>query len=127
VAELERVLQLLSNRDSLYLDEEHIKTILLALLYQSPAYFILSEREMDKKYPDILLLERSPYKVNFQHLIELKYCKKGDKQAGWEAQKQKGITQVEEYLQLPSIAALQNLSAWLLVTDTTRVEVVKLA
>ncbi|OQX02302.1 MAG: AAA family ATPase, partial [Thiothrix lacustris] len=86
VAELERVLQLLSNRDALYLDEEHIKTILLALLYQSPAYFILSEREMDKKYPDIMLLERSPYQVNYQHLIELKYCKKGDKQAGWEAQ-----------------------------------------
>lgn len=127
VAELERVLQLLSNRDSLYLDEEHIKTILLALLYQSPAYFILSEREMDKKYPDILLLERSPYKVNFQHLIELKYCKKSDKQVGWEAQKQKGITQVEEYLQLPGIAALKNLSAWLLVTDTTRVEVIKLS
>ncbi len=126
VTELERVLQLLSNRDALYLDEEHIKTILLALLYQSPAYFILSEREMDKKYPDILLLERSPYKVNYQHLIELKYCKKGDKQAGWDAQKQKGIQQVEEYLQLPSVAALSNLSAWLLVTDTARVDVVSL-
>jgi hypothetical protein len=126
VAELERVLQLLSNRDALYLDEEHIKTILLALLYQSSAYFILSEREMDKRYPDILLLERSPYQVNYQHLIELKYCKKGDKQAGWDALKQKGIQQVEEYLQLPSVAALNNLSAWLLVTDTARVEVVRL-
>ncbi|OQX12144.1 MAG: hypothetical protein BWK73_15800, partial [Thiothrix lacustris] len=62
----------------------------------------------------------------YQHLIELKYCKKGDKQAGWEAQKQKGMQQVEEYLQLPSVAALHNLSAWLLVTDTARVEVVKL-
>lgn len=127
VAELERVLQLLSNRDSLYLDEEHIKTILLALLYQSPAYFILSEREMDKKYPDILLLERSPYKVNFQHLIELKYSKKGDGDKGWEAKKQQGIQQVQEYLQLPSINALKNLSAWLIVTDTQRVEVLRLA
>ena len=127
VAELERVLQLLSNRDSLYLDEEHIKTILLALLYQSPAYFILSEREMDKKYPDVLLLERSPYKVNFQHLIELKYNKKGDGDKGWEAKKQEGIQQVQGYLQLPSIAALKNLSAWLIVTDTQRVEVFKLA
>jgi hypothetical protein len=127
VAELERVLQLLSNRDSLYLDEEHIKTILLALLYQSPAYFILSEREMDKKYPDVLLLERSPYKVNFQHLIELKYNKKGDGDKGWEAKKQEGIQQVQGYLQLPSIAALKNLSAWLIVTDTQRVEVHRLA
>ncbi|QTR45736.1 AAA family ATPase [Thiothrix litoralis] len=127
VAELERVLQLLSNRDSLYLDEEHIKTILLALLYQSPAYFILSEREMDKKYPDILLLERNPYQVNFQHLIELKYNKKGDGDKGWEAKKQEGIQQVQGYLQLPSIAALNNLSAWLIVTDTQRVEVLRLA
>ena len=127
VAELERVLQLLSNRDSLYLDEEHIKTILLALLYQSPAYFILSEREMDKKYPDILLLERSPYKVNFQHLIELKYNKKGEGDKGWETKTQEGIQQVQGYLQLPSIAALKNLSAWLIVTDTQRVEVSRLA
>jgi hypothetical protein len=126
VAELERVLQLLSNRDSLWLDEEHIKTLLLALLYQSPAYFILSEREMNRKYPDIMLLERSPYKVQYQHLIELKYSKKGDKQIGWDAQKQKGVTQVQEYLQLPAVAALENLSAWVLVTNADNVEVVKL-
>lgn len=126
VAELERVLQLLSNRDSLWLDEEHIKTLLLALLYQSPAYFILSEREMNRKYPDIMLLERSPYKVQYQHLIELKYSKKGDKQIGWDTQKQKGVTQVQEYLQLPAVAALENLSAWVLVTNADNVEVVKL-
>ena len=126
VAELERVLQLLSNRDSLWLDEEHIKTLLLALLYQSPAYFILSEREMNRKYPDIMLLERSPYKVQYQHLIELKYSKKCDKQIGWDAQKQKGVTQVQEYLQLPAVAALENLSAWVLVTNADNVEVVKL-
>ena len=126
VAELERVLQLLSNRDSLWLDEEHIKTLLLALLYQSPAYFILSEREMNHKYPDIMLLERSPYKVQYQHLIELKYSKKGDKQIGWDAQKQKGVTQVQEYLQLPAVAALENLSVWVLVTNADNVEVVKL-
>jgi hypothetical protein len=127
VAELERVLQLLSNRDSLWLDEEHIKTILLSLLYQSPAYFIQSEREMNRKYPDILLLERSPYKVNHQHLIELKYSKKGDKEKGWQAKKQEGITQVQGYLQLPTIASLPKLSAWMLLTDGDRVEVVKLS
>ncbi len=123
LTQLERVLQLLSNRDSLWLDEEHIKTILLALLYQSPAYFIQSEREMNRKYPDILLLERSPYKVNYQHLIELKYSKKGDKDKGFAAKRQEGIAQVQGYLQLPAIAALPKLSAWLLVTDGERVMV----
>ncbi|WP_323127454.1 hypothetical protein [Thiothrix subterranea] len=67
------------------------------------------------------------FKVNFQHLIELKYNKKGDGDKGWEAKKQEGIQQVRGYLQLPSIAALKNLNAWLIVTDTQRVEVSRLA
>jgi hypothetical protein len=123
MVELARVLELLSNRDSLWLDEEHIKTILLTLLYQSPAYFIQSEREMNRRYPDILLLERSPYQVNHQHLIELKYSKKGDKDKGWEAKRQEGLAQVRGYWQLPAIAALPKLSAWLVLTDGERVTV----
>ncbi|WP_020395682.1 AAA family ATPase [Thiolinea disciformis] len=122
MSEVERVLQLLSNRDSMWLDEEHIKTILLTLLYQSPVYFIQSEREMNRKYPDILLLERSPYEVNYQFLFELKYSKKSDKDAGWQAKKQEGIQQVQGYLQLPTIGALNKLSAWLVITDGNKVE-----
>jgi len=125
--EMARVLPGLSNRDLIKLDEKHIKTLLLTLLYQFPIYFIHSEREMDRKYPDVLLLERSPFAVRHQHLIELKYAKKGDGEAGWEAKKQEGIAQVQGYLQLPAIAALPKLSAWLMLTDSERVEVFKLA
>jgi hypothetical protein len=121
--EMQGVLQVLSNRDLIKLDEKHIKTLLLTLLYQFPIYFIHSEREMDKKYPDVLLLERSPFAVKHQHLIELKYAKKGDGAAGWEAKKQEGIAQVQGYLQLPAIAALPKLSAWLMLTDSERVEI----
>lgn len=124
--EMQRVLQGLSNRDLIKLDEKHIKTLLLTLLYQFPVYFIHSEREMDKKYPDVLLLERSPFAVKHQHLIELKYAKKGDAEAGWEAKKQEGIRQVQTYLQLPAIAALPKLRAWLMLTDSERVEVIAL-
>jgi len=125
VAELEKVLQLLSNRDAIWFDEEHIKSILLTLLYQSSVYFIQSEREMSRRYPDVMLLERSPFEVNHQHLIELKYTKKGAKEAGWVAKRKEGITQVQEYLQLPTVAELPKLSAWVLVTDGERVEVLK--
>ena len=121
--EMAKVLQGLSNRDMIKLDEKHIKTLLLTLLYQFPIYFIQSEREMDKKYPDVLLVERSPFAVNHQHLIELKYAKKGDGEAGWKAKKQEGIEQVQGYLQLPSIAAMPKLRAWLMLTDGERVEV----
>ncbi|HRJ54098.1 MAG TPA: AAA family ATPase [Candidatus Thiothrix moscowensis] len=122
--EMQQVLAGLSNRDLIKLDEKHIKTLLLTLLYQFPIYFIHSEREMDKKYPDVLLLERSPFAVKHQHLIELKYAKKGDGAAGWEAKKQEGIAQVQGYLQLSAITALPKLRAWLMLTDSERVEVI---
>lgn len=124
--EMQRVLQLLSNRDFTNMDEKHVKTLLLTLLYQVSFYFIQSEREMNHKYPDVLLLERSPFTVNYQHLIELKYAKKSDKEKGWEAKRQEGIAQVQGYLQLPDIAALPKLSAWVLLADGERVEVVKI-
>ena len=125
--EMQRVLEGLSNRDLIKLDEKHIKTLLLTLLYQFPIYFIQSEREMGRKYPDVMLLERSPFAVKHQHLIELKYAKKGDGEAGWAAKKQEGIEQVQGYLQLPAIAALPKLRAWLMLTDSERVEVVALS
>ncbi|MDD5391702.1 MAG: AAA family ATPase [Thiothrix sp.] len=124
--EMQRVLPLLSNRDFMKMDEKHIKTLVLTLLYQSPVYFIQSEREMHHKYPDILLMERSPYAVKHQHLIELKYAKKGEGEKAWEAKRQEGIGQVQGYLQLPEIAVLPKLSAWVLIADGERVEVVKI-
>ncbi len=46
---MQGVLQVLSNRDLIKLDEKHIKTLLLTLLYQFPIYFIHSEREIDSE------------------------------------------------------------------------------
>ena len=127
VTETANVLQLLSNRDAMRMDEKHLKTLLLALLFQSPAYFIQSERELNRHYPDILLLERSPYKVTYQHLIELKYAKKSGKTALWEAKRAEGIAQVQGYWQLPEIAKLRNLSAWVFVTDGEQLEAIAVA
>ena len=73
---------------------------MLTLLYQVPIYFIQSEREINRRYPDILLLERSPFAVNHQHLIELKYSKKNEGVKGMAIKRQEGITQVQGYLQI---------------------------
>jgi Protein of unknown function (DUF1703)./Predicted AAA-ATPase. len=124
--EMQRVLQVLSNRDFMKMDEKHIKTLLLTLLYHSPVYFIQSEREMNHRYPDILLLERSPYAVPHQHLIELKYAKKSEGVKGWDAKREEGITQVQGYLSVPEIAALPKLSAWVVLTDSEQLDVVKI-
>lgn len=126
IAEMVRALQLLSNRDAMGMDEKHVKVLLLTLLYQTQIYFVQSERELNRKYPDILLLERNPIVVPHQHLIELKYSKKSEKEAGWLAKKQDGITQVQGYLQLPEIAKLKDLVAWVLVTNGEQIEVVRM-
>lgn len=125
LAEMTRALQLLSNRDAMGMDEKHVKVLLLTLFYQTQIYFVQSERELNRKYPDILLLERNPITVPHQHLIELKYSKKSERDTGWATKKQEGIAQVQGYLQLPEIVKLKNLVAWVLVTDGETIEAVK--
>lgn len=105
ITEMERALQLLSNRDAMGMDEKHVKVLLLTLLYQTSVYFIQSEREMNRKYPDILLLERSPIVVDHQHLIELKYSKQSDGVTGWKPSAKRGLRKcraIYNYLILPS-------------------------
>ncbi len=122
--EIRSVLALFSNRDFMQMDEKHIKAVILTLLYQSEVYFIKSEPEVNNRYPDILLLERSPYKVNFQFLIELKYVKKKEGKKGWHEKKEQGIRQVQQYLRLDELACLANLRTYLLLTNGSDLEVV---
>ena len=122
---LENALVPLSNRDHQKMDEKHVKAIILTLLHQSPAYFIKSEMEQNNKYPDIMLLERSPFKVNYQLLLELKYSKKSDKQQGWERKKAEGLNQIEKYQQLPDIKNLPKLQSYLILTNSSEVNIIE--
>ncbi len=124
IKEITNVLTLFSNRDYMKMDEKHIKTVILTLLYQSTIYFIKSEPEVNNRYPDIMLLERNPFKVNHQFLFELKYSKKSDGAKGWQDKKAEGIKQVQEYLQLEDIRETPKLRPYLLLTNGSEVEVV---
>jgi hypothetical protein len=89
-------------------------------LYQSQVYFIRSEPEINQRYPDVLLLERSPYQVKHQHLIELKYCRPSERKKSpqaWQNKLEEGIEQVRGYLELPDVKTLPKLSAWVVLTD----------
>ncbi len=122
--EYKNALQVLANRDFLKLDEKHVQVILLTLLNLSDLYFVKSEQAYSRKYPDIMLLERSPFKVNFQFLLEIKYYKKSQPQE--KALKIKeGIEQVKGYLELDDIKELENLKAYVIVSDGFEVEVVR--
>ena len=70
-----------SNRDELRYDEEHLKTLMIGLLFPYKAFRIHSEYETGRHYPDIFL-ERIPDR-NIRHevVLELKYVKKGGEKA----------------------------------------------
>ena len=124
ITEIGKVLALFSNRDFMRMDEKHIKAVILTLLYQSEVYFIQSEPEVNNRYPDILLLERNPIKVNHQFLFELKYSKKKDGKRGMDEKRAEGIKQIKEYQQLADIRDMVNLKSYLLLTNGSEIEAV---
>jgi hypothetical protein len=122
--EIRSVLALFSNRDFMRMDEKHIKAVILTLLNQSEVYFIRSEPEVNKRYPDILLLERKPIEVRYQFLFELKFSKKKDGAKGLEAKRIEGINQMRGYHALADIKQLPKLQSYVLLTDGTEIEAV---
>jgi hypothetical protein len=65
-----------SNRDEMVYGEKHLQTLMVGLLFPYESYFIHSEYEAKRGYPDIFL-ERMPNKpLKFDVVFELKYVKK---------------------------------------------------
>jgi hypothetical protein len=65
-----------SNRDELSFREKHLQTLMIGLLFPYETYYIHSEYEARRGYPDIFL-ERIPHRaMTFDIVFELKYVKK---------------------------------------------------
>ncbi len=114
LTQVENVLKSFSNRDFIKFDEKYIKAILITLINLSNIYYIKSEPEIEQKYPDILLLARKPFKVNYQYMIELKYIKKSQHHK-LEQVKADGLIQLNEYKNMIEIKDLSNLKAYLVI------------
>lgn len=114
IKEIEKVLDLLSNRDLLNFDEKYIKMLFITLASLSPAFIIKSETEVNGEYPDLMYLFRKPNSVKFQFLLELKYLKKGDS-AQLNRIMEKAEQQVKRYLLKQEIKELKNLRIYIIV------------
>ncbi|MBE2280738.1 MAG: PD-(D/E)XK nuclease domain-containing protein, partial [Ignavibacteriaceae bacterium] len=114
VAEIENILDLLSNRDYQNFDEKYIKMLFITLASLTQLYIIKSEAEVTGEYPDLMYLFRKPNRVKYQFLIELKYLKKSESKKlakTMEIAKE----QVTRYLQKSEISELENLKAYAVV------------
>src|SRR6056297_1878716 len=70
-----QVIQYISNRDLIKLEEKHIKMIMMSFLSITQAYIPYSELEMNKGYSDIVLVPDTRYNVQNSQIWELKYIK----------------------------------------------------
>ena len=119
-AQLGEVVKVLSNRDLMGFDEKYFQMITLSLLSFASFYFIDSQPEKDKKYPDILLTGRDE-KVPNNYLFELKWVKGKD---SYSHTKKEGIKQVKGYLELKKVKGIDKLRAYLVIGSKDGVEFV---
>ncbi|MGH4139598.1 AAA family ATPase [Clostridium sp.] len=92
------ILEDLSNRDLIQMDEKNIKMMFLTLLGVDSTYFIKSEDENNNGYVDLMLRRKIQLKdiTKFQWIIELKYIKESDRNT-LEKVKKQGLKQLEMY------------------------------
>ena len=95
---LKKILEDLSNRDLIQMDEKHIKMMIITLLGVDSTYFVQSEVENNNGYVDILLKRKIQFKdvTKFQYLIELKYIRESERNT-LEKVREEGLKQLKKY------------------------------
>jgi hypothetical protein len=108
----------LSDHDLQHFDEKYIKILLLAYLFMNKLYVSMSEYEAVPGRADIFL-QRNPNplysQARYEWILELKYCKVSDTEAEINAKRQKGLTQIDEYINAYRIKDRPNLKAAVII------------
>ncbi len=86
-----------SNRDEMVYGEKHLQTLMIGLLCPYESYFIHSEYESRRAYPDIFLEKKPNTIVKYEIVLELKYVKKKEEDKLPQVIEQ-AQTQLDEYM-----------------------------
>ena len=103
-----------SNRDYERFDEKYVKIIFYSIAMSLGTYRVKSEMEVQRKYPDILLIPKDKSKGYYSVMIEFKYLRKGEKEKLEEKQKE-AKEQIKEYSKFEEIASIDNLRKYTVV------------
>ena len=122
---LGKYLKNLSNRDYIKFDEKYVKLIFYCIAMNLKIFSIRSEMEVQRKYPDILLVPKDKEKGYNAVMIEFKYLKKGEEGKLEEKQKE-AREQIEEYASFEDIQNIPNLSKYAVLAVNDKVYVEKI-
>ena len=115
----------LSNRDMIKFDEKYIKVIFYCIAMTMPIYSTKSEMEVNRNYPDILLVPRDRTKGYKAIMVEFKYLKKGENAKIEEKQKE-AREQIERYSNFDDIKDIEDLHKYTLVVSCSNIYVEKI-
>ena len=104
----------LSNRDLIKFDEKYIKLIFYCISMTLPIYSTKSEMEVNRNYPDILLVPRDRTKGYKAIMVEFKYIKQGET-AKLEDKQKEAREQIERYGSFEDIKDIEGLRKYTIV------------
>ena len=112
----------LSNRDYQKFDEKYVKLIFFCIAMNLKIFRLKSEMEVQRKYPDILLIPKDQSKGYKGVMIEFKYLKKGEEAKLQEKQKE-AKDQIKEYGEFEEIKELKNINKYTVVAVNDKIYV----
>ena len=110
----------LSNRDLIKFDEKYIKLIFYCIAMNIKSYSTKSEMEVNRNYPDILLVPRDRTKGYKSIMVEFKYIKKGEN-AKIEDKQKEAREQIERYSEFEDIKDIEGLRKYTLVVTPNEI------
>ena len=125
ISTMQSYLENLSNRDYMRFDEKYVKLIFYCIAMNLKMFRIKSEMEVQRKYPDIMLIPKDTSKGYNAVMIEFKYLKKGEEGRLKEKQEE-ARKQIEEYAEFEEIKAIEKLSKYTVVAVNDKLYVEKL-
>ena len=121
---LKKYLKNLSNRDYQRFDEKYVKLIFYCISMNLKMYTVKSEIEVQREYPDILLVPRDRGKGYNSIMVEFKYLKKGEEGKLKEKQKEEK-EQIIKYSNYEEIKDIDKLNKYTIIAVNDKLYVEK--
>ena len=121
----QKYLENLSNRDYVKFDEKYVKLIFYCISMNFKVYRLKSEMEVQRKYPDILLIPKDRSKNYKAVMIEFKYLKK-EEESKLQEKQEEAKKQIEEYAEMEEIKEIPNMDKYTVVAVNDKLYIEKI-
>lgn len=103
----------LSNRDYIKFDEKYVKLIFYCIAMNLKIFRTKSEMEVQRKFPDLLIMPREKEKGYYSVMVEFKYLKKEESRR--EEKQKEAKEQIKEYANMEEIKQIDKIKKYTII------------